>query len=511
MPRGRNLIKLVWVYKTKRDGTLKSRLCVQGCRQVKGIDYDQTWCGTMRGASLRLLSSIAAKSNMRMRRWDFVAAYLQGELLDGEVVYCLPPQGPGYATIGKDGLPMVCKIVKPVYGMAQAGRRWQRSLYPWLKEYGFRQISPDSSVFTLKRTMDSPDGKREETIHLGAYVDDLCVLYDRDDKSSLYHDFITKLQDRWKVEDEGDLHDLLGIEFRFDNDTITLHQQTYIDKLCADFLPDGVPPQFQANKPPCDHNLPLHVVTAMSQDANVMIESDFLRRYQSLVGALLYCSGNTRPDVAFAVGMLCRAMSKPTPELFQDGLRVLSYLHRTRHIGLRYQSDGKPLRGQSDSDWGVRHSTSGWQFSYSQAVISWGSKKQVSVALSSCEAEIMAASEAAKEALFLSRFLDELGHGSSEPIEMGMDNQAAIAISYNPELHARTKHIDRRHFFIRECVENMQLRVPYVNTIDNLADFFTKPLAKNDFFRMRDVLMNVPSADCIPVSRDRKTQVRGGE
>ena len=98
----------------------------------------------------------------------------------------------------------------------------------------------------------------------------------------------------------------------------------------------------------------------------------------------------------------------------------------------------------------------------------------------------MAASEAAKEALFLARFLDELGHGSSKPVELGMDNQAAIAISYNPELHSRTKHIDRRHFFIRECVENMQLRVPYVKSIDNLADFFTKPLAKNDYFRMRD-------------------------
>jgi hypothetical protein len=99
-------------------------------------------------------------------------------------------------------------------------------------------------------------------------------------------------------------------------------------------------------------------------------------------------------------------------------------------------------------------------------VISWGSKKQTSVALSSCEAEIMAASEAAKEALFLTRFLNELGHGSSKPVELGMDNQAAIAISYNPELHSRTKHIDRRHFFIRECVENMQLRVPYVRTVD---------------------------------------------
>ena len=99
----------------------------------------------------------------------------------------------------------------------------------------------------------------------------------------------------------------------------------------------------------------------------------------------------------------------------------------------------------------------------------------------------MAGSEAAKEALFLSRFLDELGHGTTEPIELGMDNQAAIAISYNPELHARTKHIDRRHFFIRECVENMQLRVPYVNTVDNLADFFTKLLAKNGFFQTSSV------------------------
>ena len=70
--------------------------------------------------------------------------------------------------------------------------------------------------------------------------------------------------------------------------------------------------------------------------------------------------------------------------------------------------------------------------------------------------------------------LSELGLGEDAPVEMGMDNQAAIAISYNPELHSRTKHIDRRHFFVRECVENMQIRVPYVNTVDNLADFFTR-------------------------------------
>ena len=110
----------------------------------------------------------------------------------------------------------------------------------------------------------------------------------------------------------------------------------------------------------------------------------------------------------------------------------------------------------------------------------------------------MAASEAAKEGVFLSAFLKELGLATPEPVEMGMDNQAAIAISYNPEFHSRTKHIDRRHFYVRECVENMQLRVPFVKTTDNLADFFTKPLPSKQFFRMRDILMNVPGAERAP-------------
>ena len=122
----------------------------------------------------------------------------------------------------------------------------------------------------------------------------------------------------------------------------------------------------------------------------------------------------------------------------------------------------------------------------------------------------MAASEAAKEAIFLGKFLSELGYGDGKPVEMGMDNQSAVALSYNPEFHSRTKHIDRRHFFVRECVENMQLRVPYVKSVDNLADFFTKPLAKNDYFRMRDILMNVPASDRVPVSRNQAPLVRGG-
>ena len=445
----------------------------------------------MRGASLRLLSAVAAASNMRMRRWDFVAAYLQGELVEGEVVYCLPPSG--YAKVGRDGQLMVCKVVKPVYGMAQAGRRWQRSLFPWLLEYGFVQCNSDPSVFTLERSMTTPDGPRVERLHLGVYVDDLSVLYATDDDHSLYRDFATKLQERWKVEDEGDCHDLLGVEFEQTKDHLLLHQKTYIEKLSADFFSEGVPTNVQSNRPPCDHTLAQHVCDAALQEIG-SVDAKLLKRYQSLVGALLYCAGNTRPDVSYSVGMLCRVMSRPTPEMYDEALRVLGYLYRTRELGLRYVKSDKPLAGQSDSDWAVRHSTSGWQFTYSQAVVSWGSKKQASVALSSCEAEIMAASEAAKEAVYLSRFLAELGLGVDAPVEMGMDNQAAIAISYNPELHSRTKHIDRRHFFVRECVENMQIRVPYVNTVDNLADFFTKALSTKNFYRMRDLIMNVSPA-----------------
>ena len=152
------------------------------------------------------------------------------------------------------------------------------------------------------------------------------------------------------------------------------------------------------------------------------------------------------------------------------------------------------LEGFSDSDWAVKHSTSGHTFSLGSATISWASKKQPSVALSSCEAEIMASSEAAKEAIYLSAFLRELGFDMSEPPPLKMDNKSAIDLANNPEHHARTKHIDRRHYFIRECVENGRLRVPFVATADNIADFFTKPLMGKDFFRLRDKVMNAALA-----------------
>ena len=244
------------------------------------------------------------------------------------------------------------------------------------------------------------------------------------------------------------------------------------------------------------------VLNGTAQDA-ADIDPKLLKDYQGLVGALLYCAVNTRPDVAYSVSLLCRAMGKPTQELYEQALRVLYYLHHTAHIGLLYEADefNPDLSGMSDSDWAVKHSTTGFIFSYARAAISWGCKKQTSIALSSCEAEIMALSEAAKEAVYLDRFLTDLELPNSGTMKLATDNSAARDLAYNPEHHEKTKHIERRHFYVRELVENNTLVVPYVSTHENLADFFTKPLAGDAFYSARNKTMNIPKGDTRALKR----------
>ena len=123
----------------------------------------------------------------------------------------------------------------------------------------------------------------------------------------------------------------------------------------------------------------------------------------------------------------------------------------------------------------------------------------------------MAGSEAAKEATHLTALARELGLHDDSPIDLHMDNRSAVDVAYNPEHHGRMKHVARRHFFVRECVENHQLRVPFVRTDDNLADFFTKVLPARKFFPLRNIIMNVADRDLdVPKSRDPAPRSRGG-
>ena len=215
------LIPLQWVFKTKRDGTKKARLVVVGCAQRPRVNFDQTHCSTLKATSLRFLAATAAIQGLHMCRFDFVSAFLQGDLEPGEQIVCRPPLG--YETLGDDGNHKIWRVLKPIYGMQQGGRRWQRSLFPWFKALGFRQCEADNCVFVMTAAGDA--------LYVGCYVDDLYVLYLQDGAESLYASFTRELTQRWEVEDEGEVTDLLNIEISRQSASITLRQTAYIDKL----------------------------------------------------------------------------------------------------------------------------------------------------------------------------------------------------------------------------------------------------------------------------------------
>lgn len=161
---------------------------------------------------------------------------------------------------------------------------------------------------------------------------------------------------------------------------------------------------------------------------------------------------------------------------------------------LVYSGDLKPLQGYSDADWGgdlkTRRSTSGYLFNIGSGVISWSSKRQPTVALSSCEAEYMAQTQATKEAIWLRRLLSELLGIGDEPLATVIfgDNQGAIALTKNPQHHARTKHIDLQHHFVREKVAEGLVKIEFTPTEEQIADGLTKPLPKDAFNRFRSLL-----------------------
>eukprot|EP00965_Chrysotila_dentata_P212889 6187308-Pleurochrysis_carterae.AAC.2 len=224
----------------------KRGFACKAARKYHVVDFEQTCCATMRATSLRTLAALEVQRGLSMRRWDFVAAYLQGDLEPGEVVYCHPL--PGYEVTGADGRTSVCRIVKPVYGMAQAGRRWQRSLFPWLKFWRFTQCSSDSCVFTCTRTVNGSS----QTVIFSCYVDDLFVLYSDNSPDSLYASFPTALSSRWNVGDEGPVSDLLNVDITTDADCVRLKQEKYISQLVDTYLPDGVPNAFHKNHAPAN-------------------------------------------------------------------------------------------------------------------------------------------------------------------------------------------------------------------------------------------------------------------
>ena len=206
----------------------------------------------------------------------------------------------------------------------------------------------------------------------------------------------------------------------------------------------------------------------------------------------MYAAQCTRPDISFAVSALSQYCSRPNEEHYTAAKRVLRYLRGSTHHGITYNGnsatgDGTEcqptLHGYCDSDYANdrsdRRSFTGYAFYLGNAVVSWQSRKQPTVTLSSTEAEYMAASEAVKEALWWRSFVQSLGLGydSDKATCIKSDNQGSICLTKNSGSHSRTKHIDVRHFFIRDEVERGSIRFEYVPTAQMAADVLTKALS----------------------------------
>lgn len=214
--------------------------------------------------------------------------------------------------------------------------------------------------------------------------------------------------------------------------------------------------------------------------------------FKQIVGCLMYLTA-TRPDLMFAVSLLSRYMEIPTELHLQLAKRVFRYLQGTMEYGIFYKMGGNDaLIAYTDSDYAGdlddRKSTSGYVFLLSSGAISWSSKKQPIVSLSTTEAEFIAAATCACQAIWLKRVLSTLDHTQQETITIYCDSSSAIKLSKNPVMHGRSKHIDVRFHFLRELTQAGTVKLVHCNTLEQIADVMTKPLKMNDFLKLREML-----------------------
>ncbi|GJU38493.1 hypothetical protein Tco_1191450 [Tanacetum coccineum] len=210
--------------------------------------------------------------------------------------------------------------------------------------------------------------------------------------------------------------------------------------------------------------------------------------YASAVGSLMFAMICTRPDIAHAVGVVSRYMAEPGKKHWEAVKRILRYIKGTSDVALCYEESGLSVKGYVDSDYAGdldrSKSTTGYVFTLSGGIVSWVSKLQSVVAMSTTEAEYVAAAQASKEAVWLKMLLEELGH-EQEKITLFCDNQSALYLARNPAFHSKTKHIRVQYHFIREKVEEGTVDMQKIHTDDNVADYMTKAINCDKFIWCR--------------------------
>jgi len=282
-----------------------------------------------------------------------------------------------------------------------------------------------------------------------------------------------RLAEKFEMKDLGVARKFLGMEIEYGDDgSITIHQDRYIQSLLRRHGMEDCNPV----------STPLDTSTKLVKTTDAEATAD-PKEYQSIIGGLMFAAIVTRPDIMCAVGQLSQFNSNPSSKHLAAAKRVLRYLKGTSKLGIMYSPPTTRLVGYSDADWAgdvnTRRSTTGFVVILNNGAIAWRSKRQVTVALSTMEAEYMAITEAAKELKWMCQFLAELEYGDHKSTTvLKCDNQGAIALAKNPVSHARAKHIDLRHHFIRDAIEDGIIGLEYIPTAEMTADSLTKALVR---------------------------------
>jgi hypothetical protein len=485
LPPGAREISTKWVFRVKRnpDGSvskLKSRLTARGFTMREGVDYDETWAPTARMRCFRLMMAEASgDSSIKTAGWDLTSAFLHATM--DKTVYMKQP--PGHV----DPLnPLLsCRLIKAIYGTPQASRLFYLTIKSALLKLGFNPSLADECLFI----------KRQGTsfMKLLVHVDDFAITYN---DRALYDEVFAAMQAQFKMTDFGGgaLMRFLGIEIEHDDTdcSIRLHQGPYLAELFTRLRITGSAqsPEAAGSKQrlrPVD--LPLS-----ADDARLLDDFD----YKGAVAALFYVARATRPDIAHAVSQVARFMDRPGPKHMAAVLRIYNFLHRTHDVALNMAASDMSLsvhdcEAFSDADWAgcteTTKSTTGWIVRVGGSTVAWYSKRQGSVAQSSCEAEYVAAAAAANEVVWWRRLLSDFGHGGTGPTKLYCDNRAATILARHSGRFEATKHIGLRLHVLRRYQEHGHIDVTWLPASEMLADIMTKNSEPKLFRRLASIIM----------------------
>ncbi|PKU67006.1 Retrovirus-related Pol polyprotein from transposon TNT 1-94 [Dendrobium catenatum] len=456
-----------WTYRIKKhaDGTIakhKARLVAQGNNQEYGLDYTETFSSVAKLPTIRVLLTVALHNDWTVHQMDVANAFLHGNLT--ETVYMAQPKG----FVDPSNPDHVCYLHKAIYGLKQAPRQWYNTFTSYLVSIGFSHSAADPSLLHYKH----------DTIQffLLMYVDDILISGNNPKEIS---SIIARLSQQFSMKDLGVANDFLGIKIDYIQQSCFLSQKNYAQSLLQ-----------IAQLTEC-HALANPTCTKLPQNFPkdpVLFDPHMYRR---ITGSLQYLT-LTRPDIAYSVNQLSQHMHNPLSQHIYLLKRLLRYIKSTLDYGLPISKSNLVLKSFSDADWAgdpvSRRSTTGYCSFLGNTIISWTIKNQHTVAQSFTESEYNALAALTADVIWIRNLLQDFGNPQDQPTDMFCDNMSAIALANNPMFHARTKHIEIDQKFIRDYINTKNIRLLPINTIDQIADIFTKSLSTPRFTTLRTKL-----------------------